>query len=176
MRKSNGEAALLSTRVQSPLLHHHHHELLIFTLTKSPLSIATTIIKSQSSIAASDLASFGLRFFSITGQQPGSSSSSSSYNFQDQLVFYVTPIEALSKEGHSVVVVVGFVKLIMEEIKKGVSAEVQFREMRSGECYFLAMEVLAKHDEKYMPAEVAAVVETNKKKIEVAAVDEKAKS
>ncbi|CAL5350780.1 unnamed protein product [Camellia sinensis] len=54
--------------------------------------------------------------------------------------------------------------------------EVRFREMRSGECYFSATEVLAKHDEKYMPAEVAAVVETNKKKIEAAAVDEKAKS
>ncbi|GMP84618.1 hypothetical protein CsSME_00038077 [Camellia sinensis var. sinensis] len=70
----------------------------------------------------------------------------------------------------------GIVKPITEEIKKGVLAEVRFREMRSGECYFSAMEVLAKHDEKYMPAEVATVVETNKKKIEAAAVDEKAKS
>ncbi|CAL5419747.1 unnamed protein product [Camellia sinensis] len=70
----------------------------------------------------------------------------------------------------------GIAKPIMEEIKKGVLAEVRFREMRSGECYFSAMEVLAKHDEKYMPVEVATVVETNKKKIEAAAVDEKAKS
>lgn len=34
---------------------------------------------------------------------------------------------------------------------------------RSLECYFKASEVLAKHDEKYMPAEVAAALDKNKK-------------
>ena len=37
------------------------------------------------------------------------------------------------------------------------------------ECYFCAAEVLAKHDEKYMPKEVAAAIEKNKKIIEEAA-------
>lgn len=36
---------------------------------------------------------------------------------------------------------------------------------RSGECFFKATEVLAKHDEKYMPKEVAEAIERNKKKI-----------
>lgn len=34
------------------------------------------------------------------------------------------------------------------------------------DCYFSASEVLAKHDEKYMPQEVAAALEKNKKKLE----------
>lgn len=37
---------------------------------------------------------------------------------------------------------------------------------RMQECYFKATEVLAKHDEKYMPAEVAAAIEKNKKKLD----------
>lgn len=143
-------------------------------------------------------------------------------NFQDQLVFYVTPSEALEKfntnpsrnkfrlgglvlegsvhhppsspemefvitdlmtdilvryqgslpdlfrEGHSVVVE-GFVKPFTDEIKasgmSGKSKEVTAK-ARSGECYFSATEVLAKHDEKYMPGEVAAAIEKNKKKLD----------
>ncbi|XP_057953587.1 cytochrome c-type biogenesis protein CcmE homolog, mitochondrial [Malania oleifera] len=144
-------------------------------------------------------------------------------NFQDQLVFYVTPTDALEKfsenpsknrfrlgglvlegsvahpasspemefvvsdlitdilvryqgslpdlfrEGHSVVVE-GFVKPITDEIRnshsetKGVSDKA-----RSGDCYFSATEVLAKHDEKYMPQEVAAAIEKNRKKLEESA-------
>uniref|UniRef100_A0A803LMI1 Uncharacterized protein n=1 Tax=Chenopodium quinoa TaxID=63459 RepID=A0A803LMI1_CHEQI len=125
-------------------------------------------------------------------------------NFQDQLVFYVTPSEALEKfnlnpsknkfrlgglvlegsvhqppsspemefdldlilryqgslpdlfrEGHSVVVE-GFVKPFTDEIKEsgmsGKTKEISAK-ARSGECYFSATEVLAKHDEKYMPGE-----------------------
>lgn len=34
------------------------------------------------------------------------------------------------------------------------------------ECYFAAVEVMAKYDEKYMPAEVASAIEKNKKLIE----------
>ncbi|KAL2920468.1 Cytochrome c-type biogenesis protein CcmE-like protein mitochondrial [Bienertia sinuspersici] len=143
-------------------------------------------------------------------------------NFQDQLVFYVTPSEALDKfhsnpsrnkfrlgglvlegsvhqpasspdmefvitdlmtdilvryqgslpdlfrEGHSVVVE-GFVKHFSDEIKEigagGKSKEVTAK-ARSGDCYFSATEVLAKHDEKYMPGEVAAAIEKNKKKLD----------
>ncbi|XP_010252484.1 PREDICTED: uncharacterized protein LOC104594059 [Nelumbo nucifera] len=142
-------------------------------------------------------------------------------NFQDQLVFYVTPTDALEKfsvnpsknkfrlgglvlegsvvqpasspdmefvitdlitdilvryqgslpdlfrEGHSVVVE-GFIRPFTDENReqlasagKAVSAKA-----RSGECYFAATEVLAKHDEKYMPKEVAAAIEKNKAKIE----------
>lgn len=142
-------------------------------------------------------------------------------NFQDQLVFYVTPSEALEKysqnptktkfrlgglvlegslehpasspemefvvtdlitdilvrfdgslpdlfrEGHSVVVE-GFVRPMTDEIKKEVSAKGVSGKARSGECYFSATEVLAKHDEKYMPQEVAAAIEKNKKIIEAA--------
>ncbi|KAK8617287.1 hypothetical protein V6N13_080204 [Hibiscus sabdariffa] len=140
-------------------------------------------------------------------------------NFQDQLVFYVTPTDALDKytknpsktkfrlgglvlegsvvqpgsckemefvitdlitdilvryegslpdlfrEGHSVVVE-GFVKPFTEEIKREVSSRSVSTKARSGDCYFSATEVLAKHDEKYMPQEVAAAIEKNKKKIE----------
>lgn len=143
-------------------------------------------------------------------------------NFQDQLVFYVTPTEAIEKftqnpnktkfrlgglvlegsvvypasspevefvitdlitdivvryegslpdlfrEGHSVVVE-GFVKPFTDEIKKQVSAKNVSEKARKGECYFSATEVLAKHDEKYMPKEVAATIEKNKKIIEEAA-------
>ncbi|XP_028757172.1 cytochrome c-type biogenesis protein CcmE homolog, mitochondrial-like [Neltuma alba] len=151
-------------------------------------------------------------------------------NFQDQLVFYVTPTDALEKyssnpsknkfrlgglvlegsvlhpasspemefvitdlvtdilvryqgslpdlfrEGHSVVVE-GFVKPFTEEVKKEVSAKSVSGKARSGECYFAATEVLAKHDEKYMPKEVAAAIEKNKKMIEAGvAVGEAAKS
>ncbi|XP_057546635.1 cytochrome c-type biogenesis protein CcmE homolog, mitochondrial [Amaranthus tricolor] len=143
-------------------------------------------------------------------------------NFQDQLVFYVTPSEALDKfhanpsknkfrlgglvlegsvhqspsspdtefvvtdlitdvlvryqgslpdlfrEGHSVVVE-GFVKPFTDEIKAS-TGSAKCKEVtakaRSGECYFSATEVLAKHDEKYMPGEVAAAIEKNKKKID----------
>lgn len=143
-------------------------------------------------------------------------------NFQDQLVFYVTPTDMLEKhrsnpskakfrlgglvlegsvvypssspgvefvvtdlitdivvrhegslpdlfrEGHSVVVE-GFVKPFTEEIKNEVSAKSVAAKARTGECYFAATEVLAKHDEKYMPKEVAAAIEKNKKIIEEAA-------
>ncbi|GJV29954.1 cytochrome c-type biogenesis protein CcmE [Tanacetum coccineum] len=72
----------------------------------------------------------------------------------------------LFREGHSVVVE-GFVKPITEEIRgvveeKSVSVSVSGK-ARSVECYFDASEVLAKHDEKYMPAEVANAIEKNKK-------------
>ncbi|CAL5210853.1 unnamed protein product [Lathyrus oleraceus] len=142
-------------------------------------------------------------------------------NFQDQLVFYVTPTDAIDKfrtnptkakfrlgglvlegsvvypssspgvefvitdlitdivvrhegslpdlfrEGHSVVAE-GFVKPFTDEIKKDNSLKKVSAKARSGEYYFSATEVLAKHDEKYMPKEVAASIEKNKKILEEA--------
>lgn len=86
----------------------------------------------------------------------------------DILVRYQGSLPDLFREGHSVVVE-GFVKPFTDEIKasgmSGKSKEVTAK-ARSGECYFSATEVLAKHDEKYMPGEVAAAIEKNKKKLD----------
>ena len=83
----------------------------------------------------------------------------------DMLVRYEGQVPDLFREGHSVVVE-GFVKPITEEIK-GEVGEIKSGNVsgkaRSVECYFDASEVLAKHDEKYMPAEVANAIEKNKK-------------
>ncbi|CAI0450060.1 unnamed protein product [Linum tenue] len=62
----------------------------------------------------------------------------------DILVRYKGALPDLFREGHSVVVE-GFVR---------------------PNVFFSATEVLAKHDEKYMPGEVAAAIEKNKKKLE----------
>ncbi|KAK6231187.1 hypothetical protein QUC31_011512 [Theobroma cacao] len=83
----------------------------------------------------------------------------------DILVRYEGSLPDLFREGHSVVVE-GFVKPFTEETKREVSSKSVSGKARSGDCYFSATEVLAKHDEKYMPAEVAAAIEKNKKKIE----------
>ncbi|XP_059665230.1 cytochrome c-type biogenesis protein CcmE homolog, mitochondrial [Cornus florida] len=221
----------------------HHHQPPIFTIPKSPSLIS--FLQSQRS---------DLRFFSTARRKPVRPNKVDigararqlqnrrlwTYaltfsciagfvvivlnNFQDQLVFYVTPTDALSKystnpskskfrlgglvlegsvaqpasspemefvitdlitdmlvryqgslpdlfrEGHSVVVE-GFVKPLPEEIKKEVSAKSVSGKARSGDCYFAATEVLAKHDEKYMPTEVAAAIEKNKKKIAAGEVE-----
>ncbi|KAE8711648.1 hypothetical protein F3Y22_tig00110280pilonHSYRG00028 [Hibiscus syriacus] len=50
--------------------------------------------------------------------------------------------------------------------RKDVSSRSVSTKVRSDDCYFSITEVLAKHDEKYMPQEVAASIEKNKKKIE----------
>ncbi|XP_008809906.1 cytochrome c-type biogenesis protein CcmE homolog, mitochondrial [Phoenix dactylifera] len=144
-------------------------------------------------------------------------------NFQDQLVFYVTPTDALTKfaanpsknrfrlgglvlegsvghpsatspemefvvtdlitdilvryegslpdlfrEGHSVVVE-GFIKPIADAHPLATNGPKVSEKARSGEFFFKATEVLAKHDEKYMPKEVAVALERNKKKIEAEA-------
>ncbi|KAK4441477.1 Cytochrome c-type biogenesis protein CcmE, mitochondrial [Sesamum alatum] len=90
----------------------------------------------------------------------------------DILVKYEGSLPDLFREGHSVVVE-GFIKPVDEEIRK--KEEVMLRsssklgvseKARNLDCYFAATEVLAKHDEKYMPAEVAAAIEKNKKLIE----------
>lgn len=73
----------------------------------------------------------------------------------DMLVRYEGQVSDLFREGHSVVVE-SFVKPITEQIKKEATEKSVSRKARSVDCYFSASEVLAKHDEKYMPAEVGA--------------------
>lgn len=86
----------------------------------------------------------------------------------DMLVKYEGSLPDLFREGHSVVVE-GFVRPFSEEDNNKNSTSNHgkaFRvseKARSGECYFKATEVLAKHDEKYMPQEVATAIEKNKK-------------
>ncbi|KAK6138352.1 hypothetical protein DH2020_027936 [Rehmannia glutinosa] len=90
----------------------------------------------------------------------------------DILVKYEGSLPDLFREGHSVVVE-GFIRPVDDEIRKkeevtlSSSSKLGVTEKaRSLDCYFAATEVLAKHDEKYMPAEVAAAIEKNKKLIE----------
>ncbi|KAG9142946.1 hypothetical protein Leryth_006215 [Lithospermum erythrorhizon] len=123
--------------------------------------------------------------------------------FQDQLVFYITPSEALEKfnlnpskskfrlgglvldgsvvhipsspqmEFEVLVVVEGFVRGYSDEMREkeeGVLVGSRVLEVtkkaRGAGIYFDAVEVLAKHDEKYMPKEVAVALERNKKIVE----------
>lgn len=96
----------------------------------------------------------------------------------DILVRYQGSLPDLFREGHSVVVE-GFVKPFTDETREsgmsGKSKEVTAK-ARSVECYFSATEVLAKHDEKYMPPEVAAAIEKNKKIIDEEAEGKKTAS
>lgn len=82
----------------------------------------------------------------------------------DILVRYQGSLPDLFREGHSVVVE-GFVKPFTDELRKEVSTKSVSGKARSVGCYFSATEVLAKHDEKYMPQEVATAIEKNKKKL-----------
>ncbi|KAM7269327.1 hypothetical protein ACFE04_024824 [Oxalis oulophora] len=83
----------------------------------------------------------------------------------DILVRYQGSLPDLFREGHSAIVE-GFVKPFTEEVRKELSTKGVSDKARSVECYFSASEVLAKHDEKYMPKEVAEAIEKNKKMIE----------
>ncbi|CAL1393957.1 unnamed protein product [Linum trigynum] len=83
----------------------------------------------------------------------------------DILVRYKGGLPDLFREGHSVVVE-GFVRPITEELRKESGSKSVSEKARGIDVYFSATEVLAKHDEKYMPGEVAAAIEKNKKKLE----------
>jgi len=81
------------------------------------------------------------------------------------LVRYRGALPDLFREGHSVVAE-GFVRpfdLYPGNLATGADqhASLTAKAKESG-CYFAAIEVLAKHDEKYMPKEVAAAVAKNK--------------
>ncbi|ESQ45334.1 hypothetical protein EUTSA_v10010653mg [Eutrema salsugineum] len=91
----------------------------------------------------------------------------------DILVRYKGSLPDLFREGHSVVVE-GFIKPLTDEVKKEVSTKPVSQKARNLDCFFSATEVLAKHDEKYMPQEVAAAIEKNKKIIEANQATEQA--
>uniref|UniRef100_A0A7N0RJM0 Uncharacterized protein n=1 Tax=Kalanchoe fedtschenkoi TaxID=63787 RepID=A0A7N0RJM0_KALFE len=86
----------------------------------------------------------------------------------DVLVKYQGSLPDLFREGHSVVVE-GFIKPMTGEIRKEESAKKVSEKARTLDCYFSASDVLAKHDEKYMPQEVAQAIEKNKTKLAEAA-------
>ncbi|KAK9167011.1 hypothetical protein Scep_002202 [Stephania cephalantha] len=88
----------------------------------------------------------------------------------DILVRYQGPLPDLFREGHSVVVE-GFVRPLEDPDKEAAAAAAAAvtEKARGIDCFFSATEVLAKHDEKYMPAEVAKAIDANKKKIAAAA-------
>lgn len=87
----------------------------------------------------------------------------------DILVRYEGNLPDLFREGHSVVVE-GFLRPFSADggIRAASSGPPVTAKARSLDFYFKATEVLAKHDEKYMPKEVAAALERNKKKLEEA--------
>ncbi|KAJ6829132.1 uncharacterized protein M6B38_360000 [Iris pallida] len=86
----------------------------------------------------------------------------------DILVRYEGSLPDLFREGHSVVVE-GFVRKFDGEAGVGKGGPKVSEKAKTGEFFFKATEVLAKHDEKYMPAEVAAAIEKNKKTLEAEA-------
>ena len=88
-------------------------------------------------------------------------------SFVDKTFRYEGSLPDLFREGHSVVVE-GFVRKF-EEDGVGKGGPKVSEKAKKEECYFKATEVLAKHDEKYMPGEVAAAIEKNKKQIEAEA-------
>ncbi|CAD6211913.1 unnamed protein product [Miscanthus lutarioriparius] len=128
--------------------------------------------------------------------------------FQDQLVFYVTPTDALAKftadpsksrvrlggliefvvtdlitdvlvryegalpdlfrEGHSVVVE-GLLKPFTDDLRRRDDGRKVTEKARECACFLRGTEVLAKHDEKYMPKEVGEALERNKKRLEAEA-------
>ncbi|CAN0902094.1 Cytochrome c-type biogenesis protein CcmE homolog, mitochondrial [Linum grandiflorum] len=83
----------------------------------------------------------------------------------DIMVRFKGALPDLFREGHSVVVE-GFVRPMTEELKNETGSKSVSEKARSSDVFFSATEVLAKHDEKYMPQEVAAAIEKNKKKLE----------
>ncbi|KAL3679218.1 hypothetical protein R1sor_022174 [Riccia sorocarpa] len=81
------------------------------------------------------------------------------------LVRYRGALPDLFREGHSVVAE-GFLRPIdnypgRPDTQNELNEELVERAKKAG-CYFAAVDVLAKHDEKYMPKEVAAAIEKNK--------------
>lgn len=86
----------------------------------------------------------------------------------DILVTFEGSVPDLFREGHSVVAE-GFLRSYTDEMKEKERQVLGKRnyeaaaKARTGDCYFAATEVLAKHDEKYMPTEVAAALEKNRK-------------
>ncbi|KAK3153218.1 hypothetical protein QOZ80_2BG0169380 [Eleusine coracana subsp. coracana] len=85
----------------------------------------------------------------------------------DVLVRYDGALPDLFREGHSVVVE-GFLKPFTDDVRRDDGRKVA-EKARECACFLRGTEVLAKHDEKYMPKEVGEALERNKKKLEAEA-------
>lgn len=85
----------------------------------------------------------------------------------DILVRFEGSLPDLFREGHSVVVE-GYLRPFSADagVHAASAGPPVTAKAKSLDCYFRATEVLAKHDEKYMPKEVAAALEKNKKLLE----------
>lgn len=110
----------------------------------------------------------------LEGSVAHPSSSSSEIEFvvtdlvTDVLVRYEGALPDLFREGHSVVVE-GFLKPLTDDLRADCAGRKVSDKAREGECFLRGTEVLAKHDEKYMPKEVGEAIERNKKQIEAEA-------
>ncbi|KXG38983.1 uncharacterized protein LOC8058783 [Sorghum bicolor] len=85
----------------------------------------------------------------------------------DVLVRYEGALPDLFREGHSVVVE-GLLKPFTDDLRGDGGRKVT-EKARECACFLRGTEVLAKHDEKYMPKEVGEALERNKKRLEAEA-------
>lgn len=85
----------------------------------------------------------------------------------DVLVRYEGALPDLFREGHSVVVE-GLLKPYTDDLRRDDGRKVT-EKARECACFLRGTEVLAKHDEKYMPKEVGEALERNKKRLEAEA-------
>ena len=79
----------------------------------------------------------------------------------DVLVRYEGALPDLFREGHSVVVE-GFLKPLTDDLRRDGAGRKVSDKAREGQCFLQGTEVLAKHDENYMPPEVAEALEKAK--------------
>ncbi|GER45258.1 cytochrome c-type biogenesis protein ccmE [Striga asiatica] len=197
------EQTVLSSH-RSPSFTHHNHQFLRFLSTRSPRAARS---KPDVGARARQMQTRRLWTYAITFSCIAGFIVIVLNQFQDQLVFYITPTDALQKynsdptkskfrlgglvlensyiqvpdspESQFVItdlitdILVKYDGSLPDLFREGHSAVVEgsskfgvTEKARSLDCYFAATEVLAKHDEKYMPAEVAAAIEKNKKLLE----------
>jgi len=86
----------------------------------------------------------------------------------DVLVRYEGTLPDLFCEGHSVVVE-GLLKPFTDDLRRRDNGRNVTEKARECACFLRGTEVLAKHDEKYMPKEVGEALERNKKRLEAEA-------
>jgi len=84
------------------------------------------------------------------------------------LVRYEGALPDLFREGHSVVVE-GLLKPFTDDLRRRDNGRNVTEKARECACFLRGTEVLAKHDEKYMPKEVGEALERNKKRLEAEA-------
>ncbi|CAD6211385.1 unnamed protein product [Miscanthus lutarioriparius] len=86
----------------------------------------------------------------------------------DVLIRYEAALPDLFHEGHSIVVE-GLLKPFTDDLRHHDDRRKVIEKARECACFLHGTEVLAKHDEKYMPKEVSEALERNKKRLEVEA-------